>query len=396
MPERRSRVVRCDRPLSLGRLDRDGALVRRGSFELRAVGGSAGRRERVPERRGALGDPPSGTPREAQRVPLPPPFSAADAARRAAARRARQGARGDRDAPGGEDHVPAPAPGRAAGRALPSGRSTSASTTTGSPDIELEQLSASCSRSTTGATRAPRARDGASGSSTRSSSFPGGSASCAACWTPRRPRSRSPGSSARMLSREVHTSLRGRGMATVIRPFGFREFLRHRGEEPTNEPARWTRPSASLVEKRFREYLVEGGFPEAQGLPAATADRAPAGLRRHGALPRRGRAPRGVAGGRAPVAGAAVPAQPGRELQRPPAAPGPEGPGASAWGRTPSTRCSAICGRLPLERRAAGHRLGAASATRTRASSTRPTRGSSRPSTPAVARTSATRSRPPC
>jgi predicted AAA+ superfamily ATPase len=26
-----------------------------------------------------------------------------------------------------------------------------------------------------------------------------------------------------MLSREVHTSLRGRGMATVIRPFGFRE-----------------------------------------------------------------------------------------------------------------------------------------------------------------------------
>ncbi len=40
------------------------------------------------------------------------------------------------------------------------------------------------------------------------------------------------GSSARMLSREVHTSLRGRGMATVIRPFSFREYLRHRGEEP--------------------------------------------------------------------------------------------------------------------------------------------------------------------
>lgn len=40
------------------------------------------------------------------------------------------------------------------------------------------------------------------------------------------------GSLARMLSREVHTSLRGRSMATVIRPFGFREFLRHRGEEP--------------------------------------------------------------------------------------------------------------------------------------------------------------------
>jgi predicted AAA+ superfamily ATPase len=75
------------------------------------------------------------------------------------------------------------------------------------------------------------------------------------------------GSSARMLSREVHTSLRGRGMATVIRPFSFREFLRHRGEEPTRIPRRWTPAERSLVERRFREYLVEGGFPEAQGLP---------------------------------------------------------------------------------------------------------------------------------
>ena len=78
------------------------------------------------------------------------------------------------------------------------------------------------------------------------------------------------GSSARMLSREVHTSLRGRGMATVIRPFSFREFLRHRGEEPNREPRRWTAAERSLVERRFREFLVDGGFPEAQGLTAAT------------------------------------------------------------------------------------------------------------------------------
>jgi len=77
------------------------------------------------------------------------------------------------------------------------------------------------------------------------------------------------GSSARMLSREVHTSLRGRGMATVIRPFSFREFLRHRGEEPATEPRQWRPAERSLVEKRFREFLGEGGFPEAQGLPAA-------------------------------------------------------------------------------------------------------------------------------
>lgn len=77
------------------------------------------------------------------------------------------------------------------------------------------------------------------------------------------------GSSARMLSREVHTSLRGRGMATVIRPFGFREFLRHHGEEPAPGTFRPTPVERSLVEKRFREFLVEGGFPEAQGLGAA-------------------------------------------------------------------------------------------------------------------------------
>jgi hypothetical protein len=77
------------------------------------------------------------------------------------------------------------------------------------------------------------------------------------------------GSSARMLSREVHTSLRGRGMETVIRPFSFREFLRHRGEEPDAPSAHWESAQRSLVEKRFHEYLVEGGFPEAQALAPA-------------------------------------------------------------------------------------------------------------------------------
>lgn len=76
------------------------------------------------------------------------------------------------------------------------------------------------------------------------------------------------GSSARMLSREVHTSLRGRGMATVIRPFSFREFLRHGGEEPAQEPRRWKPAERSLAERRFREFLLEGGFPEVQGLAA--------------------------------------------------------------------------------------------------------------------------------
>ena len=76
------------------------------------------------------------------------------------------------------------------------------------------------------------------------------------------------GSSAKMLSREVHTSLRGRGMETVIRPFSFREFLRHRNEEPAKDPRRLTSDERSLVEKRFIVFLAEGGFHEAQGLDA--------------------------------------------------------------------------------------------------------------------------------
>ncbi|MEN8148644.1 MAG: ATP-binding protein [Planctomycetota bacterium] len=75
------------------------------------------------------------------------------------------------------------------------------------------------------------------------------------------------GSSARMLSREVHTSLRGRGLATVIRPFGFREYLRHRGEEPDRPPGHWTAADRSRIENRFLAYLDEGGFPEVQGQP---------------------------------------------------------------------------------------------------------------------------------
>lgn len=74
------------------------------------------------------------------------------------------------------------------------------------------------------------------------------------------------GSSARMLSREVHTSLRGRGMETVIRPFSFREFIRHRDTEPTRHVHEFTAADRSLIEKEFREYISIGGFPEAQGL----------------------------------------------------------------------------------------------------------------------------------
>ena len=73
------------------------------------------------------------------------------------------------------------------------------------------------------------------------------------------------GSSARLLSREVHTSLRGRSMETIIRPFSFREFLRHRGAEPAGAGP-FTGRARSELESHFREFLRRGGFPEIQGI----------------------------------------------------------------------------------------------------------------------------------
>lgn len=77
------------------------------------------------------------------------------------------------------------------------------------------------------------------------------------------------GSSARLLSREVATSMRGRAMETVVYPFSFRECLRHRGEEPGNVQA-LTKSDRSRLRQRLDQYLVEGGFPEAQGLDVRT------------------------------------------------------------------------------------------------------------------------------
>jgi predicted AAA+ superfamily ATPase len=74
------------------------------------------------------------------------------------------------------------------------------------------------------------------------------------------------GSSAKLLSSEVHTSLRGRSMEVLVHPFSFREALRHAGEEPTREWARLTPAERATVEAELRRYLEVGGFPEAQGV----------------------------------------------------------------------------------------------------------------------------------
>lgn len=76
------------------------------------------------------------------------------------------------------------------------------------------------------------------------------------------------GSSAKLLSREIATSLRGRSLATELLPFGFAEALDHAG---VKIPETWPPPVAvrTALEAAFDRYLDVGGFPEVQGLEAA-------------------------------------------------------------------------------------------------------------------------------
>jgi predicted AAA+ superfamily ATPase len=72
------------------------------------------------------------------------------------------------------------------------------------------------------------------------------------------------GSSAKLLSREVASSLRGRAMEVLVHPFSFREALRHAGAEPGVTWDRLAPPERAAIDARLRQYLDEGGFPEAQ------------------------------------------------------------------------------------------------------------------------------------
>ncbi len=74
------------------------------------------------------------------------------------------------------------------------------------------------------------------------------------------------GSSAKLLSREVATELRGRGLEALVLPFSFREALAHAGILPAKAWSWLTHRERSAVKGAFVRYLQAGGFPEAQGL----------------------------------------------------------------------------------------------------------------------------------
>lgn len=77
------------------------------------------------------------------------------------------------------------------------------------------------------------------------------------------------GSSARMLSREVATSMRGRALETVIAPFNFREFLRARNQPEVATGQLVSGADRSTLLALFDAYVETGGFPEATAIASA-------------------------------------------------------------------------------------------------------------------------------
>lgn len=76
------------------------------------------------------------------------------------------------------------------------------------------------------------------------------------------------GSSSKMLSTEVATEFRGRATSYELSPYSFREYARAHGmSERELDPHKLLSEQGRLDLTRLcGEYLVEGGFPEAQGM----------------------------------------------------------------------------------------------------------------------------------
>lgn len=77
------------------------------------------------------------------------------------------------------------------------------------------------------------------------------------------------GSSAKLLSREIATSMRGRAWEIAIHPFSFTEYLRHHGHGIPSVPTNLSARKTAALDHHFARYLETGGFPEAQGLNPA-------------------------------------------------------------------------------------------------------------------------------
>ena len=74
------------------------------------------------------------------------------------------------------------------------------------------------------------------------------------------------GSSSKLLSREIATSMRGRAVETLLLPFSFAEFLTAEQTPAPPEPSLVGKAQRSTLENRLATYLEVGGFPAVQGL----------------------------------------------------------------------------------------------------------------------------------
>jgi predicted AAA+ superfamily ATPase len=79
------------------------------------------------------------------------------------------------------------------------------------------------------------------------------------------------GSSAKMLSKEIATSLRGRALTVEIWPYSFYEYLRAKGESGPEKVM--SRPELDKYRHELRHFLDEGGFPEVVGKSQLTRTR---------------------------------------------------------------------------------------------------------------------------
>jgi uncharacterized protein len=73
------------------------------------------------------------------------------------------------------------------------------------------------------------------------------------------------GSSSKLLSTEIATSLRGRSLTTEIFPFSFQEFLKYHGLFDTT-PTAFGSKTAAILRNAIKQYFKNGGFPEVQNI----------------------------------------------------------------------------------------------------------------------------------
>lgn len=74
------------------------------------------------------------------------------------------------------------------------------------------------------------------------------------------------GSSARLLSKEIATSLRGRSISTEIWPYDFKEYLVAQHVQITEDI--FGQQTRDILCDKLRQYLLQGGFPETMNVSA--------------------------------------------------------------------------------------------------------------------------------